>query len=213
MKNLYASPFADITVGNYVQNKSISRPDNVPVWQWEEEIMTGRLRVLTAAVAATVKLPWGSEQLKELVGTKGDLTKHQAARRKALAELANTGMWLFFMMMLLGAAFDDDDKSYAKRRFTRLLQDASSGLLPVDLFDTIQKPVVAADRIAKTGKAFVQWAANEHTASGKRKGQRDLLTSIPPFSGLIQIENMFEHTQVEQGPLFGIFPVTEGTSR
>lgn len=213
MKNLYASPYEDLTVGKYVENKSISRPDGVPVWQWEEEIMTGRLRVAVAAVAATVKLPWGSEQYKELLGKKGTLTKAQLARRKALLELANTGMWIFFMMMILGASFDDDDKSYAKRRFTRLMQDASSGLLPVDLFDTVQKPVVAADRIAKTGKAFVQWAANEHTKSGVRKGERDLFSSIPPFAGLQQIQSMFEHTPIEQGPLFGIFPVTEGTSR
>jgi hypothetical protein len=33
LKGLYGSPYNDITVGKYVLNKNISRPDGVPVWE------------------------------------------------------------------------------------------------------------------------------------------------------------------------------------
>lgn len=33
MKNLYRSSVDDMTVGRYVIDKSISRPDGMPVWQ------------------------------------------------------------------------------------------------------------------------------------------------------------------------------------
>lgn len=217
LKNLYSSPLNDITVGRYVLDKNISRPDDVPVWKWEEEVMTGRVRVGVAAIAAMVKLPYlmyqndfkWDESKKEFVslfGKKDDRTKQQAARLKAMMELANTGMWLITMMLLLGAAFDDDDESYAKKRLTRLVQDASSGLLPVDIFDTIQKPVIAFDRIAKTGKAFLVWAADDENKDGSRKGSTTLMRSIPVLSNQLRMVDLFENTSVETSNLFGIFP-------
>lgn len=50
LKQWWANPYRDPTVGRYVEAKDINRPDGIPTYQWEAEIMQGRIWVMTDAV-------------------------------------------------------------------------------------------------------------------------------------------------------------------
>lgn len=211
MKNLYASPHNDITTGQYVLRNDISRPDGVPVWKWESEVMQGRINVLVAGfVSASIldKITLGLTN-KAYYGTKGSRTPQQVSRVKRVVELANTALWMLMMYAAYALALDDDEESTAYAfRFRRLVEDTSMGLNPKDLFSTIEKPVVAADRISRLGKAFIDYAAGGETKEGRRKGERQLVANIPIASNVQQLVDMFTSKKhVTEGMFFGLVPL------
>lgn len=211
MKNLYASPFNDITTGKYVLDESIKRPDGVPVWKWESEVMQGRINVLMGGVIAssmTDKITLGLTN-KEYYGEKGNRTKQQTQRLKRVVELANTGVWMILMYSIYALAIDDDEEETAYAfRLRRLVEDTSMGLNPKDLLSTIEKPVVAADRVARLGKAFMDFATADETKDGRRKGTRQIISNIPIASNVQQLVDIFTSKKhVDQGMFFGLVPL------
>jgi len=216
MKTLYASPYKDTTVGRYVLNKNINRPDGVPVFKWEEEVMQGRLSVLTSGFLAAQgidKVLLGLRG-KEYYGTRGNRTLEQTNRVSRLVELANTAMWFAMLLLIYSAAFDDDDDdTYAAFRFRRLVEDSSLGLLPKDVLSTIEKPIVAADRVSKIGKAFFEFASLKKTSEGTYKGSKTLLSSVPILGNPNAILDLFDSKKTsEDGLIFGLIP-SSTTSR
>jgi hypothetical protein len=224
LKGLYGSPYNDITVGKYVLNKNISRPDGVPVWEWENEVMQGRLRVLSASMMAMV-----SKKHRDVLALADDKTK--LSRKKRIAELINTGMWMAMMYAIfygLLAGDDDDKETYLDFRLRRLLlEDSSMGLLPVDLLNTIQKPVVVLDRVAAVGNAFWDMSAatitGKRTRSGNIPGVKTIANITPILSNAKQIRELLNDARLDTDYIFGILPVDgnstfiplfeEGTSR
>lgn len=207
LKNLYASPYTDTTVGQYVIDKSITRPDGVPTWKWESEVMQGRLRVLASAVM-------GSEKFKDYLGVGLDASKEQRLRQVRLLELGNTILWVIGITFAIGFAFDDDEKeSYAYKRMLRLRDDMSQGGLPKDFFAAIQQPVAAADKFAKTGKAFFDWMTLQKNKDGSRKGAAELIRNVPVLNNAKQLSDLFSSSSAEQEYLFGIIPKYETSNR
>ena len=154
MKNLVASPYVDRTVGRYIIDKDITRPDGVPVYKWESEVMEGRLKVLASALSAGLssKKNWQDYwQMKDFDGT-----SLKASRRKHMMELLNTLLWMAGLFVFYITMFpDDDDKKTPLARYVqRIGYDASMGLNPKDLFESMKKPVVALDRIPTVGTAL-----------------------------------------------------------
>lgn len=200
LKNLYASPYQDITVGRYVIDKDLTKPEGMPVWKWESEIMQGRLRVLASAVM-------GADKFKDYIGPLENATKEQRFRQVRMLELFNTLLWVTMLTITIGAAFDDEEKnSYAFKRMERLRDDMSQGALPKDLFAAIQQPVVAADKVAKTGKAFFEWIAFDYNKDGTQKGAAELVKNIPVGNNFKQIQDMFFTASADQTNLFGTIP-------
>jgi len=211
MKNLYASPYNDITTGRYVLRNDISRPDGVPVWKWESEVMQGRINVLMGGFIASSmmdKLALGLTN-KEFYGTRGNRNAQQLARTKRVLELANTALWMMMMYAAYSLALDDDEENTAYAfRFRRLVEDTSMGLNPKDLLSTVEKPVVAADRISRLGKAFMDYAAGGETTEGRRKGERQIISNIPIASNVQQLVDIFTSKKhVSEGMFFGLVPL------
>ncbi|MGL5079140.1 MAG: hypothetical protein ACRDBG_25350, partial [Waterburya sp.] len=207
MKNLFASPYTDTTVGRYVIDHNMTKPQRVPVWKWEEEIMEGRLRVLTAAVLSPFK--W-----KETFGTSSTATKQQQLKRMRITELANTLLWMTLILLFIESSFDDDEKeSYLYKRLKRLAYDMSQGLNPMDFAATIQTPIAAADKVGKTIKAFSEWIMFDYTETGKRKGASELARNIPILSNQKQIIELLSGAKADAEYLFGIIPKYESTQR
>lgn len=200
LKNLYGSSYKDITVGRYVVDHSIKRPDGMPVWKWESEIHHGRLNVLMGAVM-------NAHKLKDYLGTAKTATKVQRGRQLRMIELANTAIWFMTLSLLLMAGFDDkEEKTYAFRRMQRLRDDLTQGLSIRDLASSIQQPVAAADKTAKTLKAFSEWIMFDYNKDGSRKGAAELSKNIPILSNIRQLENFFSTADAKQEYLFGIIP-------
>lgn len=209
MKNLFASPYTDTTVGRYVIDHDIKRPDGMPTWKWESEIMKGRLKVMAAAVMSIGK--W-----KDFVGTGDSRSVEQRMNQVRMIELINTLIWVLGVTFAIGAAFDDDKdkKTYAYKRMMRLRDDMSQGLAPKDFFAAIQQPVASADKVAKTGKAFFDWITFQTNVDGTPKGRAEISRNVPVFNNRSQISNMFTTSSATQEYLFGIVPAyTEGTNR
>lgn len=213
MKVLYSSPYKDISVGRYVLNKDITRPDNVPVWKWEETVMQGRMSVLLSGILAAPGIDKVLLGLRnpEFYGTPGKRTRLQTQRVTRVVELVNTAMWFMLMLLAYGAAFDDDEENtYAAFRFRRLAEDVSQGLLPKDVFQTIEKPVIAAERVSKLGKAFFDVLSLQENRDGSLKGAKTLISATPIVGNWQQITEMF--SKKDDSVLFGLIPI-EGTSR
>ena len=106
-------------------------------------------------------------------------------------------------------AIDDDEENTAYAfRFRRLVEDTSMGLNPKDLLSTVEKPIVAADRISRFGKAFMDYAAGGETKEGRRKGERQLITNIPIASNVQQLVDIFTSKKhVTEGMFFGLVPL------
>lgn len=201
MKNMYASAYKDITVGQYVLD--MTRPEDIPVYKWEEQIMAGRLRVLASAAAAGA-LP-STEAWKKM----------PLYRKRHIAALLNTGLW--FMMALYFLSPDDDDEdTYAGWRWGRLVEDMTMGASPMDLLHSLEKPVIALSKISDIYEAF--WDFTEGVVTGKRiksgpnkgsiKGSSTLISSIPPFSNWYQMQQMASSAKEDAKYLFGTIPVS-----
>lgn len=212
MKNLYGSEYSDSTVGRYVIDKDTTRPDGIPVWKWEEEMMEGRMRVLVGGMFAAQGLNKFTLGIgdKNYYGIKGDRNKVQKNRLHRLVELANTAMWFSLMYLIYGAAFDDDeDDTYAAFRFRRLAEDTSMGLLPKDVFNTVEKPVVAIERVSKVGKAFFSFATGGENKDGSHKGLSTLVNATPILGNVNQVLETFGSKKVSDSDyLFGILPLS-----
>lgn len=205
LKNLYASPYKDITVGRYVMDPNAKRPDNVPVYKWEEEMMEGRYAALWGAMMAGAMTPAKIRALP-------------VDRRKHIMRLLNTGLW-FMLATLFLAPDDDEENTYAGWRWKRLIEDTTMGAKPLDVFHSLEKPVIVLTKISDIYEAF--WDYTTGVATGKRtrkgdiKGEKTLISTIPPFSNYYQLRQMADKSAQGTDYVFGIFPVSafEGRNR
>lgn len=114
LKNQVGSRVDDVTIGSY---KEMQRPDGTSVFEWENQIMEGRLRVIVRGIVALFK-----RDKTFLQGRQGE------ANRRRLAEFATMAFWIT-TLLIMHAGFDDDDDKTTKRErlFLDIVKDASSG--------------------------------------------------------------------------------------
>lgn len=96
LKDWLASPYKDETLGRYVQVKNVDKPSDVPVWQWESQLMEGRLNVL---VGGMIALTQGKKARSDYFGQK-NLEGAKGSRAKLLMELANTALWMLGLYVM-----------------------------------------------------------------------------------------------------------------
>ncbi len=205
LKNLYSSPYKDITVGRYVMDPKAKRPDNVPVYKWEEEVMEGRYFALAGALMAGAITP---AKLKTL----------PKDRRKHIMMLLNTGLWFMLAMAFLSPD-DDEENTYAGWRWRRLIEDVTMGAKPLDVFHALEKPIVVLTRTSDLYEAFWDYitgvATGKRTRKGEIRGEKTLISSIPPFSHFYQLQKMADQSAQDRDYVFGFLPVDmfEGRNR
>lgn len=187
MKNLFASPYYDVFNGSYVVSKDISRPDNIPVWEWEGRVSEGRLRVLAGALMAGAT---GKKILREYMSE--EVRGKKTARVRNLTDLLNTFIWLIGLSAAYMVAFADDDEDDKVRQYAlRTIRDAAQGLHPYDTFDVLKVPIVAFDRLNALGMASWTFFSEgilmgKTTREGWPKGLKTTLRNIPGISGSLQ---------------------------
>lgn len=190
--NNFGSKVDDISIGRYIESKSIKRPDGVPVYEWENEIMQGRLAVLSTAIIAA---------------TKGELSavmsgKEGLARRKRIAELINTAMWFAGALFLYGLADDDEEETKLDRLATGAIYDSAQGLAWKDLSGTAKQPVIFLARAEQIiSGVFAQFGSNENRA---KRGRSDIRRNVPVLSNADQIRELF-NTVDDTSESFGFF--------
>lgn len=178
-KNLLASDYTDATLGRYVESKSIKRPDGVPVYEWEQTLMKGRLRVMAGGILALVK-----QDGQYLQGKDGE------SRRKRLAELSSTGMWVLLSYLAYLAFIDDGDDELTKREkwFKGITTDAASGLHWKDYLAVSEQPIVITARGSTIAKSFLQIVGAEDATMqvpvkdpvrSRKQGFRNLERNVP----------------------------------
>jgi len=204
LKVLYGSPYKDISMGKYVLDKDISRPDGVPVWKWEEELLEGRFRALVGASMAG---------LKYATMSKDEIDKLSPSRRKALMNLVNTLLWLGLATFFLKGDDDDEKDTYLHYRTKRLVEDLSMGLNPVDVFHAIEKPITAVSVSAKFGESFVNYLSGATTQEGVRRGLKGIENALPGVGSIRQLQRIASEEKFTNETLFGILPVQEGRDR
>lgn len=189
MKNLFASPYKDMTVGKYVVNGQ--RPDGMPQLEWHKELMEGQMRVLGASMMSL--LTSKQQRLDYMNNAEYDDTVNKYSRRKQLGHLMNTGLWFGGLWMVYAFMWPDDKdkKGFIAKQFNQLVTDISMGLSPRDVFQTIEKPVAAAERISKVGEAFNDfiWRGafqGKTTREGWPIGLKTLARNVPPFTTMMQ---------------------------
>lgn len=207
MKNLYGTPMLDTTSGQYKLVEDMKRPDGVPVWEWESQVMNGRLRMMVGGVMAVTNKQARAEMMN---GVK-DGSRREIARRKRIAELFNTFAWMMLVMMAIGLGDDDDEETYLDYRLNILLNDVSMGMTPKDALGVVQRPIVSAERWSKIGIAFTESTAalvtGKRTARGDIPGWKTLQGATPIIGNAKQITDLFENVPLESnGMLFGIVP-------
>lgn len=210
MKVLYADPYKDITVGKHVMIGK--RPDGMPVYQWHSDIMEGQMRVLAGAIGTLAS----KRSIKEMKNYLKDTDKYGANtlkghRARALAASINTALWFAMLLSIFYISLDDDDeKSYLGRAARRTIDDLTRGASPIDLLGTIEKPVVALERISKTGKAFFELmtagVTGETTSDGWPVGAKTVLRATPWGSGAIQMQDAFNNPEEQEDYIFGVIP-------
>jgi len=211
LKVLYADPYKDITVGKNVMIGK--RPDGMPVYQWHSDIMEGQLRVLAGSIGTLAS----KRSIKELRKYLQDTDKFGANtlkghRARALGAAINTGLWFAMLLSIFYISLDDDDeKSYIGKSIRRTIDDLTRGASPYDLLGTIEKPVVALEKVAKTGKAFFELMAagvtGERNSDGWPTGAKTVLRATPWGSGALQMQDAFNNEEQDQEFIFGIIPV------
>lgn len=210
MKVLYADPYKDITVGKHVMIGK--RPDGMPVYQWHSDIMEGQMRVLAGAIGTLAS----KRSFKEMKNYLKDTDKYGANtlkghRARALAATINTALWFIMLLSIFWISLDDDDeKSYLGRAARRTIDDLTRGASPIDLLGTIEKPVVALEKISKTGKAFFELmtagVTGETTSDGWPVGAKTVLRATPWGSGAIQMQDAFNNPEEQEDYIFGVIP-------
>lgn len=152
MKVLFGSQYKDMTVGKYVMTGQ--KPDGMPNYQWHSEVMEGQFTVLSGAIVALLT---PKQKIKEYLNDSAayDSNTLRGHRKRALVSLLNTGLWFGLLMAVFANFFDDDDDdAFLKRELLRTIYDNTRGANPKDMFQTIQKPVVAAERISNIGTSL-----------------------------------------------------------
>ena len=211
LKVLYADPYKDITVGKNVMIGK--RPDGMPVYQWHSDIMEGQMRVLAGSIGTLAS----KRSIKELRKYLQDTDKFGANtlkghRARALGAAINTGLWFMLLLSIFWISLDDDEeKSYVGKSIRRTIDDLTRGASPYDLLGTIEKPVVALEKVSKTGKAFFELmtagVTGERNADGWPTGAKTVLRATPWGSGALQMKDAFNNEEQDQEFIFGIIPV------
>lgn len=195
LKELGASRYTDMTVGQFVRREDIKRPDGLPVWEWESQVMEGRLRTLAGAVSALLHM--GSDK-----GLRSYLKTEYKAR--SFAKLLNTAIWLLGLLLVYGAMFDDDDDTYAAKWAMRIIRDSSRGLHPMDVVDFIKTPILASSKAAEFGTAlwlfFTRGLWEGPTRSGYPVGAKTILRSLPGTSSAMQLQDLFLSSDTQTMP-------------
>lgn len=155
--NMLASDYNDYTTGKYMAAGTVKRPDGstVPLYEWENEISKGRLRVLAGGIAAAASAAYNldSTYLKEYYSG-----KEGQSRRLRSAELLSTMIWITLASLAALMYYDDDEEKETKqyRKVVDILTSATSGLHWRDYLSTMDQPIVGASRASALGKAFFQ---------------------------------------------------------
>jgi hypothetical protein len=199
LKDWIASPYKDVTVGHYIKNQNIERPDGVPVWKWESEVMQGRLSVMAGSIVAGLQ---GKKALEQYMG-QVDVEGRKGSRKKLMMELTNTLLWMIalYVAFIIGFPDDEDKGTYTGRLMKRLWLDSSMSLNPMDLFETLKTPVVAFSRVPALGENFWNFMTSGITGKTTREGwlvgSKPLLKSIPGVGGGMQLIELLEDYDVE----------------
>lgn len=193
MKVLFASQYKDMTVGKYVMTGT--KPDGMPTYQWHSEVMEGQFTILAGSVMAMLSPTTSLKKYMNESPLYNDTTL-KGHRKRAMASLINTGLWFAMLMFTFSQFFDDDDdNAFLKREFERTIYDNTRGIAPKDLFQTIQKPVVAAERIANIGTATWSFLTDgmwgNTTPDGWLKGSKTLLRATPGINSAMQLNDLF----------------------
>lgn len=208
LKVNFASQYKDITTGRYVLDDKA--PDGMPKYKWISEALEGRMWVLAKSIWLLSTL-----NFSKLKGYLGDTTVSSTSvarnpRKKALVEAINTGVWMLLLWAAFSAYFDDDDEDKTVARQARqLIFDTSRGLHPKDIFDTADKPIVAAQRLSDLGNAAVSflfegmWSDKENK-SGYPVGGKTLLRALPFGGAYIQLQDMYKDYDIESDPLLNM---------
>lgn len=195
LKELGASKYTDYSVGQFVKREDIKRPDGMPVWEWEAQVMEGRIRTLAGAISALLYM--GSDK-----GIRSYLRDEYKAR--SFAKLLNTAVWLLGLLLVYGTMFDDDDDKYAAKWAMRIIRDASRGLHPMDVVDFIKTPILAASKAAEFGTAlwlfFTRGLWEGPTRSGYPLGAKTILRSLPGTSSAMQLQDLFLSSDTQSLP-------------
>lgn len=211
LKVLFANPYKDITVGRHVM--AGKRPDGMPVYQWHSDVMEGQFRVLVGSIGAMASLTPKKSLQKYLNDTDkyGALTL-KGHRARALGAAINTGLWFAMLLIAFKVGLDDDDeKSYLGKALRRTIDDLTRGANPVDLLGTIEKPIVAIDKISKTGQSLFELLtagiAGKTTKDGLPAGAKGVLRATPWGAGYLQMRDAFKNEEQGEEYIFGIIPI------
>jgi hypothetical protein len=211
LKTNYQSTFTDDSFGTYVLQKGIQRPDGVPVYQWEAQVMSGRVRVLGDALLLSLQSVYNKEARERLTYLWTTPYEQLSAKDKSYrirsAELLSTATLFIAAFALYSAAFgDDDDETYQAKRLWKLVEDTSFGILPTDIISTAEKPIVFLDKALKFGKGMSQVLTLQRTKDGRLKGVSDVNQVIPGASNPRQIHQFLTNKKYNEDKLFGIAP-------
>lgn len=116
------------------------------------------------------------------------------------------GLFVLFITMFPD---DDDKKTFAARYLKRTFEDASMGLNPKDLFDSMKKPVAALDRLPVVGNAawsfFTEGITGKTNSEGWPVGLKTIARNTPGASSALQIHDLFtDYDYQNDNTLFGI---------
>lgn len=199
VKNQVMSEMEDPTIGRYIEVKDITRPDGFTTFQWEQEVMKGRLSTFFAGAVALAK-----RDKNFLEGKRGQ------GNKRRLAELTATGFW-FALLMYFFVGFDDDDESPREKLYADAIKDSTGGIHWKDYISTATSPVVLLSRGAQISKALLQLMGLEKDTRNQAK--RTLTRTIPVFSNKTMLNELISNSNLQDPEsLFGYF-IPESTNR
>lgn len=223
VKSNFQTTFQDDAFGKYVEVNGIERPDGVPVYEWEAQVMHGRVRLLGDLMFFWMLYPknhtvrnsvWNAMNVTKPYSK---LTKDEKYRRQRIAELAA----IFTLMMLAYAVYslaydDDDEDTYQAKRMYKLVEDASFGINPQDIISTAEKPIVFLDKMLKFGKGFTNIMSDvitgDRSKDGRVRGIADFNQIFPGASNARQLEQFLTNKKFGSDKLFGFIPINEASS-
>jgi hypothetical protein len=194
-KNQFQSELEDPTMGRYVANKDITRPDGLTTFEWESEIMKGRLNTLVGSLILAGK---SGKFIRGGKQGKGD--------KKRLAELLSTAIFMTLLYWLLVGFDDDEDESPRERIYRSLIYDISQGLNVRDYLSTATEPVVLFTRGSQLVKATLDlMTVSGETSKGKsdrRKARRTIEKTVPFLSNKDMMTELLSNAKIKSTESF-----------
>lgn len=170
------------------------RPEGVPVYTWEEQMMEGRLRIL--ANVTLNKFGWSNK-----IGPDKDFNydwENLSPDQKAsyLNAVVTAAIFILGMLAFLNADDDDKDK-YAYVRGKRLLEDITLGINPMDMWRPLTQAPAVFTKVTEIwdsmGMLLTEGLLSGKTDSrGLPKGLYPVLRNIPVGSGIHQWNSVMD---------------------